>query len=83
MLAWRRTLLALSVVVLLGARLAWHTRAFWSLPILGALWSTVVIFGWRRMAALLAQPAAAARTVAVTGFSTLFVALAGVAMVLR
>jgi hypothetical protein len=82
-LAWRRTLLALSVVVLLGGRLALHVRAFWTLPILGVLWSTVVIFGWRRTGALLAQPAAAARTVAITGFCGFFVALTGLAVVLR
>jgi hypothetical protein len=82
-LAWRRTLLALSVAVLLAGRLALHIRFFWALPVLGGLWTAVVIFGWRRMRALLALPIGAARTVAVTGFCTLGAALIGVILVLR
>jgi hypothetical protein len=82
-LAWRRTLLTLAVVILLGGRLALRDRWFWALPILGAPWTTVMIFGWRRMGALLLLPVAAARTIAITAFCTVGIAVAGAILVLR
>ena len=82
-LAWRRTLLTLAVVLLLGGRLALNIGWYWALPILGVPWTIMMILGWRRMGALLVLPVAAARTVAVTAFCTFGIAVAGAILVLR
>lgn len=82
MLAWRRTLLALSAVALLGGRLAYYAGAFAALFAVVALWGAVVLVGWWRMRALLGSPVAPARTIAVTGLCTFLVALAGAVLVL-
>ena len=76
-LAWRRTLLALSAVVLLGARLAFTGRSPIALGLLIGLWGIGVFFGWRRMRALRRPPVAAARTIAVTGLCACLIAAVG------
>lgn len=81
-LAWRRTLLALSVVVLLAVRLAYTAGALLGLFAVVALWGVVVLTGWRRMRAILVSPVAAARTISVTGLCAFLVALAGAVLVL-
>jgi hypothetical protein len=82
LLAWRRTLLALSAVGLLAGRLAYSSGAFAALFAIVGLWGVVVFFGWQRMRALLVPPAAAARTIAVTGLCTFLVAVLGAVLVL-
>jgi Domain of unknown function (DUF202) len=82
LLSWRRTLLALSVVALLAARLAYYSRAPFVLGAVCMLWGVVVFFGWRRMRALLTPPTAPARTIAVTGFCAFLLALVAGALVL-
>jgi hypothetical protein len=80
-LAWRRTLLALSAVGLLAGRLAYYAGSFVVLFAVVALWGVVVFFGWQRMRALLVPPAAPARTIAVTGLCAFLVAVLGAVLV--
>lgn len=82
LLAWRRTLLALSVVVLLAGRLAYDAGAYAVLAVFVVLWGVVMVFGWRRMQALLAPPFAPARTIALTGLCSFLIAVAGAVLVL-
>jgi hypothetical protein len=81
-LAWRRTLLALSVVALLAARLAYYSNAPLVLAAVMILWGIVVIFGWQRMRALLLPPFAPARTIALTGLCSFLIALTAAALLL-
>jgi hypothetical protein len=77
LLAWRRTLLALSVVSLLAVRLAYFSRAPFALGAVVVLWGVVVLVAWRRMRALLTPPEAPARTIALTGLCAFLIALVG------
>jgi hypothetical protein len=81
-LAWRRTLLAFTVVILLAGRLGLNHRHLWALPILVTMWMTVVFFGWRRTGSLLDKPVAVARTVAVTGLCAFGVAVVSILLTL-
>lgn len=77
-LSWRRTLLSLSVVALLAARLAYYSRALLVLGALVVIWGAVVSVGWLRMRALLLPPQApAAWTMAVTGLCAFLLAVVG------
>ena len=82
LLAWRRTLLALSAVVLLAARLAYYSSAPLGLAAVVVLWGVFAVLGWRRMRALLAPPFAPARTIALTGLCSFLIALVGAVLVL-
>jgi uncharacterized membrane protein YhaH (DUF805 family) len=80
LLAWRRTVLALSVVATLAARMALHNGVTpWRLAGLFAIvivWFIAITVAWRRLHALgRPQPLALARTVTTAGACTVVLAL--------
>lgn len=85
-LAWRRTVLTVTIVALLAIRLA--TQSSGAAPQLLALaavlagWLVVLVVSWRRIAAMAAvEPAAVRRAVPLTVLAALWFAGVGVALV--
>jgi hypothetical protein len=83
-LAWRRTALAMTVVVLLAVRLALTGGPAGALPAALAVlgWVAVVTLCWRRSITVGAA-AGGGRTLALVGLGTAGFALLGVLLVLR